>query len=320
MTGAEFQLVVARAALAPSVHNTQPARWCQVPGGIEVLCDGDVRLRVGDPEGRDAALSCGAAVEATVIALSALGHDAVVTELWDGPGPGLQPVARIAVSGEANADVMADQLERRFTWRGMFDPAPAPLFGWDRSDTVTVTDPARKAWIAGLNDEVSLRTLRDGAFRAELLDWMRLLPWHRRYRLDGLNREALQMSPALALGARLVLGPLWGLCDALGLTRAVTAEAEATRAAQVIACFHRPAGESPVASGRAYLRMCLEAAHLGMAGWPMAALADDAETRGEMAQKLGIGPERRLIQVIRFGVPVGAAPPRVRLPVAQLIV
>ena len=85
------------------------------------------------------------------------------------------------------------------------------------------------------------------------------------------------------------------------------------------ASFHRPIGESAVSSGRAYLRLCLEAAHLGLAGWPMAALTDDPDAAEQISVQLAIGPDRQLIQVLRFGVPTGTPPPRARRPLQELI-
>lgn len=314
-----LERIVSRAALAPSVHNTQPARWLPVPGGIEVMCDTGLILPVGDPDGRDAALSCGAAVEATVIALSADGIAVTVDDLWAGTGSGLRPVARLTFAGDRDPDLMACQLERRYTHRGVFADGSVSLFGWARPDAMLITDPTRKAWLAALNDKVSLQVMRDRSFRRELLNWMRLLPWDRRAAEDGLSAAALRLSPAMAVAARLTLGPLWPLCDALGLSAAVTAEAEATRSAQAIACFHAPLDASPVATGRSYLRMCLEAAHLGMAGWPMAALADTPASRAEIVARIALPADRQLIQVIRFGKVDAAPPPRVRRSAAALI-
>jgi hypothetical protein len=71
-----------RANQAPSVHNTQPARWRPAVDHIKIACDPTVALSVGDPDGIDAGLSCGAAVEATVLALSAHGIGALVEECW----------------------------------------------------------------------------------------------------------------------------------------------------------------------------------------------------------------------------------------------
>ena len=44
-----FECCVARAALAPTVHNTQPARGVHDGGVLSLFCDTDVGLTVGDP-------------------------------------------------------------------------------------------------------------------------------------------------------------------------------------------------------------------------------------------------------------------------------
>ena len=56
--------MVAEANLAPSVHNTQPARWQFEGDVIRLYAHLESCLKVGDPEFRDAGLSCGAALEA----------------------------------------------------------------------------------------------------------------------------------------------------------------------------------------------------------------------------------------------------------------
>lgn len=67
--------LVSQANLAPSVHNTQPARWSFAGDKIEILADPSTFLTIGDPSLRDAGLSCGAALEGTVIALKSMGFD-----------------------------------------------------------------------------------------------------------------------------------------------------------------------------------------------------------------------------------------------------
>jgi len=321
LTETQFHDVVERASLAPSTHNTQPARWALSGSDILIARDPAVALTVGDPTDRDAGLSCGAAVEATALALSALGIGADITDLWedDGPQDRLQPVARIALTEGVAPDGLGRRLEERFTWRGLFDAAPVDLFGWSRSDAILVTDRSGRDRIAEQNDWASHEIMQDRAFRRELVAWMRLPDRHPRREFDGLSRAAMRMSKGEAMAAPHALGWLWPVLRAVGATEGLTAEAEATRSAPVIACFHRPAGESPVISGRAYLRMCLEAASLGFAGWPMAALSDHPETRAQICASYGIGPDRRLIQVIRFGKPTGAPPPRARNPLSELI-
>jgi nitroreductase len=314
--------VVARARLAPSVHNVQPARWRLAGGQIEIGCDPALTLAVADPEGFSAGLSCGAAVEATVLALSAFDLAGDVTNLWPENDcetwQGVRLVARIAVS-DGKPLPLVDQLERRFTWRGPFAGDTPQLYGWTRKDTQLVMDVPTRDWLADLNDRASFEIMQGSPFRRELLSWMRLRDGHPRAAYDGLSRQALGMGRAQAHLVPLALGPLWPVMNTLGRARGLTAEAEMTRTAPVIACFHRPAAESPVETGRAYLRLCLEATHLGFAGWPMAALSDHPVTREEIGERLAIDPDDRLVQVIRFGVPMGDPPPRARRPLSELI-
>ena len=51
MDRAEFEALVRRAAQAPSVHNTQPARWALREARVLVGGDLSVRLPAGDPSG-----------------------------------------------------------------------------------------------------------------------------------------------------------------------------------------------------------------------------------------------------------------------------
>lgn len=320
ITNDVFRQVVARANLAPSIHNAQPARWRLRGHVIEVAADLSVKLPHADPTGEAIGLSCGAAVEATLVALP---FAAQVEDVWAHDDvhswSGHRMAARITVKDAANADALSPQLERRYTWRGAFKPTPPRLFGWTREDTFFVMDEPTRGWIAGLNDAASLGILRDRAFRRELLSWMRLTAGHARYRFDGLSLAALRMDAQIAKTVKLGFGPLWSVMDFFGRTAAMTAEADVTMTAPVLACFHRPVEESAVASGRAYLRLCLEAAHLDLSAWPMAALTDDPLPAGEISQHFGIGPERKLIQILRLGAPSGAQTPRARRPLEELI-
>lgn len=324
MPGIDFAALVARASLAPSVHNVQPARWRRDGQGAWLAADLSVSLAQGDPQGLDLGLSCGAVAEAMVLALAEAGQTAVVCDLWAVDDrktlAGHRTAARIDWVPGGDPDPLSRHLAARFTHRGAFAPGPVAQFGGGRQDAVLVTDAPGKAWLAGLHDQAGLQIMQAGPFRQELLGWMRLSRAHRRYRYDGLGREAMRLSALGGLAARLALGPLWPLLNRVGLTPALTAETDATRSAQAIGCFHRPAGESPVTTGRAYLRLWLEATAVGLAGWPMAAVADDPATNAEICARYAIGADRRLVQVIRFGVASSAPPPRARKPLSEVII
>ena len=162
--------------------------------------------------------------------------------------------------------------------------------------------------------------MQNADFRAELVSWMRLRDGHPRSRLDGLHRDALRMTAGQARMTRLALMRLWPTLHRFGMTKSLTVERDVTLTAPVIALFHKDIHENAVASGRAYLRMCLEAASLGFAGWPMAALSDNPAARADIQERFGIPSDRQLVQAIRFGRPTGAAPPRARRPLDEVLI
>lgn len=149
--------------------------------------------------------------------------------------------------------------------------------------------------------------MQSGPFRRELVSWMRLSDAHPRAGLDGMDRDAMRMSKAEAFAAPLVFTKFWSALNVFGATKGITHEAKVILTSPVIALFYIYIHENPVASGQAYLRLCFEAASLGFAGWPMAALSDHPVTQSEVTAQFGIPSGRRFIQAIRFGIPTGAA-------------
>ncbi len=311
--------IVAKARLAPSVHNTQPARWRLGDWAVEIWCDRSVQLQAADPDGQDALLSCGAATEATRLVMEAEGAGIDVEDISDGAPEGdLAPFARLNMRGAGRSDPLVDMLEQRFTHRGSF--GPKRMADWARSDMILISDTATKAWLGRLNDWVSMDALRDDGFRAELLDWMRLDPSHPRVDLDGMSAAALRLSPLAARFAARAFGPWWGPLDRARVTTRLLAEAKHTQSAAAIACFHAAVDQSPIETGARYLRLWLEVTARGMAGWPMAALTSDAGSRAAICDRLGLGEDRQLVQVIRFGQATQDPAPRARRVVDDLIV
>jgi hypothetical protein len=193
------------------------------------------------------------------------------------------------------------------------------MYGWTRADTRLIVDLTSRDWIAERNDWASFEIMQSTGFRRELVSWMRLNDTHPRAGLDGMDRASMRLSRGEARAVPFVLIKLWRFLNGFGFTKNLTAEYEVTLTAPVIALFHCDNTENQVASGRAYLRMCLEAASLGFAGWPMAALSDHPTTNRQVCDRFGIGPDRRLVQVIRFGIPTGDAPRRSRRPLAEVL-
>lgn len=119
--------VVEFAALAPSVHNTQPWRFVARGSTIEMCADDDRRLTYLDPNGRQQAISCGAAVEYARLAIRALGWSCVVRLLPGGPTVS-GPLATLTVGRPepitAEEQRLVDAVPRRRTDRGPYDDIP----------------------------------------------------------------------------------------------------------------------------------------------------------------------------------------------------
>ena len=65
------------ACRAPSYHNTQPWRWIVDKGELHLYVDAD-RVVATDHGGRQALISCGAALDHLTVAMAAAGHEAHV--------------------------------------------------------------------------------------------------------------------------------------------------------------------------------------------------------------------------------------------------
>ncbi len=119
--------LIATAARAPSVHNTQPWRFRAGDGIIDLYADPRRRLRV-DKDGREMLISCGAALFGLRLAIRSLGYRPVV-ELFPDP-PRLRLLARVSLGEPAPMTPgerhLLEALPRRHTHRGPFVPGPVP--------------------------------------------------------------------------------------------------------------------------------------------------------------------------------------------------
>jgi hypothetical protein len=149
---------------------------------------------------------------------------------------------------------------------------------------------------------------------------MRLSRHDPRYGRDGLNAEAMALGSVEAMGASLVLGPLFPLLKRLGLAEPLTRERSKT-ASGAIALFHRPLGEDPLETGRAFYRAWLSMEAQALGACPISVLADWPVSNAALLARHPLPAGRRLVNVFRLGrVPPDAASHRARLPVAELIV
>jgi len=171
------------ATLAPSVHNTQP--WLMVvgPTWIDVRADRSRGLAVLDPTGRDLEISCGAAVTALSVSLTAAGLPSETTLLPDPADPDL--LARVSLLTGAAQPTMGDlvlaaAIGARHSNRRPFLPLDVTatqlqaVLDAGRGPDVwvsAVVDPDRRVAVTVLVQHAEdLQTKNDG-YRDELAAW-----------------------------------------------------------------------------------------------------------------------------------------------------
>lgn len=324
MTPELFAEIVAEVALAPSVHNVQPARWRFEDGVVTLFEDLRRRVPACDPTGRDSGVSLGAAIEGMALALSVHGFGIEALNGEVPPPADMRCVQRFRVA-EGAVDPLSAFVNSRYSHRGGFDkPGDTDrqaATALTADDCAIITAPEALETIGTHYDRASLRFFRDAEFRGELVSWMRLDPRHPRWALDGLNAESMALSRIEAMGAGMVLGRrAFPMFDAIGLAGPMTAETSKVKGAAAVVVLHRPDDEDYLMTGRAFYRAWLRFVAAGFHGAVMAALADHAQANRALARSAGVPEGRRVVTAWRVGRTKMPPPKRARLLFDDLLV
>jgi len=286
-----------RAAIrAPSVHNTQPWRFVVETPVVDLYLDTERVLRIADPDGREARLSCGAALANLRIALRAGGRAVVVDPLPEPTRPEL--LARVRVAGHRPATPpdrdLADAIDNRTTNRRPFTERPVP--GRERGALVGAAD-VEGAHLVLLDTPPAMETFarllrladqsqeENSAFQAELRNWTT----GDTTRQDGV--------PSTAGGPRPVGTPLLKLRDYPGRR---TAEREFER--EPLVAMVTTTGDTArdqLRAGQAMQRVLLVATSLGLGASFLSQPIEQPDTRAAIRTELGAGAHPQA--VLRIG-------------------
>ena len=227
--------IVATAARAPSVHNTQPWRFRLSGNVLELHADPSRRLDRVDPQGREMLISCGAALFGLRLAVRKFGFRPVVELLPSRARPDLLARIRLgaAVSIRTGEQRLLDATRRRHTHRGPFtaeelpDGLPAALQRDAESEAATlvlVRAGGDYRQLAALVAAAEQRQCHHPILAAEMRAWTH--PRTSRPR-DGVPAQAFPSSPARRRGSLAQrdfdLGRGWGTLSAAGYPPAMTA-------------------------------------------------------------------------------------------------
>jgi len=200
--------LIATAARAPSVHNTQPWRFKVTRDVIELYADPRRKLGV-DPAGREMLISCGAALFGLRLAIRSLGYQPV-TELLPDPAQ-VRLLARVRLRRSTPASEaesrMLEALPHRHTHRGPFAATPLPkgllpaLQHDALAEGATLVHVAQTLSYQQLTDIVSAVGRRqdlDPVARAEVRRWTRAVGAAAR---DGVPAQAFGAQGSGAQGS-----------------------------------------------------------------------------------------------------------------------
>jgi nitroreductase len=307
------RFLIASAARAPSVHNTQPWRFRVSPDAVQLWGDPRRKLRV-DPVGREMLISCGAALFGLRLAIRSLGY-LPVTELLPDPAQ-VRLLARVSTGAAAQMNglecQMLDAVPRRHTHRGPFAPGPLPhgLLAGLQHDAL-----AEGATLALVNgalaygrlQRIAAAAARRGDLnphaRAEIRRWTRMAGDPAR---DGIPATAIASSTGLPAG-RL---PQRDFDLGRGIPRLPSGGAPPSATAVLLTPGDRRADW--LHAGQALYRLLLHAA----SQWVFASLytqpLEDAVTRDLISSQLAL-PGRPQI-MLQFGPAPAASPTARRLP------
>ncbi|WP_041938948.1 MULTISPECIES: Acg family FMN-binding oxidoreductase [Frankia] len=269
--------VVAAAAAAPSIHNTQPWLWRLEGDGLTLIADSSRQLDIADPEGRQLLLSCGAALCNAQLALRVRGLEPAVELLPDGGDFRSSRLATVTVVGQRPATdterALVEAIPRRYTDRRPFAERPLPDEAVARlreaaeahgAWLTAPTDPDLRVQVSVLLSRADWIEEHNDDYRKELASWSRTAP-----AADGIPRSAVVHSDA----PRQSEFPMRDL-DVVGEAGTLLRDPDVERPGILLIGTEADTTADRLRAGEAMQRVLLTATALGLATSPMSQAID----------------------------------------------
>jgi hypothetical protein len=335
------RFMLAHALLAPNPHNLQP--WIadlREPGLIHLICDSERLLPETDPFGRQILIGCGAFIELAVIAAAQRGVAAQVRLLPDGaPAATALPkgtrVATLALGapGSASADPLYPQIVRRHTNKSAYDNARALPEGLVAAWQTTARAFGIQAGV--ITGDAAMAPIRRITREAYEIEAVTPATWLESARLMRIGPEAIATHrDGISLNSPMVRAlHAVGLFDPMEVPQ--RGKSTLQRVMDRWAPFETGSGylwlgssgndrATQVASGRAYVRMHMQATGAGADMHPLSqALQEFPQMREPYAaihRAVGLDPAASTLQMLsRVGVAAAPDSPSPRRDLGTLI-
>ena len=307
LTTAEVREVVELATLAPSVHNTQPWRFSWDGRALLIREDLSRSLPVLDPDGRERALSCGAALQHAELAVREVGHECTVEVEPDAGDPLLVGRLSIGASSSPSADdrALVAAIPRRYTDRGIFDSAEIPTDlvermrlaaehhgGWLRP----VIDADERVAMAVLLAHADAVERSDPAYLAELARWRT----HER-ETEGVPDAALPDGPVALRGSDYTLRDFDAGDPGTAHVQPPSEPPAAEHPLVVVLGTHGDSRADWFRSGMALGRLLLQATVDDLAASPMTQVIEVEPFRARLRQELGLVGMPQVVLRVGYG-------------------
>jgi nitroreductase len=325
MTGGPFELalvtrVIAIAARAPSLHNTQPWNWRVDGGHLELRADPDRQLQVADPDGHSLRVSCGAALALAELAFRAEGWLLRTDRLPDPDEPDLlarlsEPSPHRSTPADRDRVQAADRRysERRpFLHRAVSPELVEALRAAADGAGVHAHFPVREDETLNLAVAVSWadRVERnDSAYVAELSRWLHDADVHNKVPTDGVPTAAI---PHVTAGhPRHADIPLRDFEVGVSGREQIAADVDEHPLIAVL-LTESDAPREQLAAGEAMMRLMLHAESAGLASCPLSQAVDLPAFRSRVQTLMGWTGYPQMM--LRLGYPPPGQPPHARSP------
>jgi hypothetical protein len=308
----QLRALVEAAVLAPSSHNTQPWRFAVRNATVDLYADRTRALPVNDPDDRELAMSCGAALFNLRVAAAHRTISIALSLLPDASDPDW--LARI-VCGTGTIGPLADlwpAVAERRTYRKRFVDRPVDSAAVDAMVTAAATegatllpviDTAVRREVATLIAEGDRRLWADPRWRRELALWM-----HPRRRGDGLTLPGLAVPVAQFVVRTFDMGG------------GTAAKDQALADGSPLLAVLETAGDDPrdwLIAGQALERVLLTGCRLGVQASYLNQPIQVGALRPALRMLVGATALPQIL--LRFGYPSEVAPASARRPLDAVI-
>lgn len=305
------------ACRAPSLHNSQPWRWVADKHGVDLFADPTRLIRAADATGREALISCGAALDHFSVAMAAAGWATTMQRFPNPADP--RHLARIEFRSTAVSDEQKRRADAILLRRSDRLPLAAPP-DWKRlTDLLTAAIRYAPARLDAVADDVrnplaeashlaEAVRLYDARYHAEL-DW-----WTAEFSAsEGIPRSALV---AATDSDRVHVGrafPVTGVRERHG-------RPDEDRAGILVLSTDDDSAESVLRCGEALSAVLLEATMVGLATCTVTHITEVPEGRDALASLIGsTAIPQALVRVGLAPTMDAAPPPTPRRPVRDVL-